>query len=72
MLEINDVLGQIETHAEACGYTVRGLFTVAGVSYSNWHRWKKGEKSPTLATIHRLLAVKPLQQAATKEPVTTA
>ncbi|QPC44029.1 helix-turn-helix transcriptional regulator [Kaustia mangrovi] len=60
MLNSEDIFRKIERHADACGYTVRGLFAVAGVSYANWHKWRNGVSSPTLATIERLLKVEPV------------
>jgi hypothetical protein len=53
-----DFLAQIRAHAKATGRTMTGLFTAAGVAYSNWNRWNNGETQPSTRILTKLLAVK--------------
>lgn len=57
----------IEEKAEEAGYTVHGLFRKAGVAYSNWGRWCRGETSPNIKTFERLMSVEPKINAGTEK-----
>lgn len=53
-----DYIEAVKRHAKRTGYSIHGLFNVAGVAYTNWHRWQRGT-SPTARNVEKLLAVKP-------------
>jgi transcriptional regulator with XRE-family HTH domain len=46
----------IERLARAKGMTLRDICAAAGIAYSTFGRWKRGETSPTLDVYRRLVA----------------
>lgn len=52
-----DAIQQVKQHAERGGVSVHYLFVKAGVSYSNWGRWHRGETEASTRILKKLLAV---------------
>ncbi len=46
-----ELLDKIEQRASNLGIKISAVLSEAGVDYSTWWRWRKGETSPTVKSI---------------------
>lgn len=52
-----ELLDKIEARAARLNVKLSAVVAEAGVDYSTWWRWRKGETSPTVKTLMQVQAV---------------
>lgn len=52
-----ELLDKIEERAARLNVKLSAVVAEAGVDYSTWWRWRKGETSPTVKTLMQVQAV---------------
>lgn len=52
-----ELLDKIEARAARLNVKLSAVVDEAGVDYSTWWRWRKGETSPTVKTLMQVQAV---------------
>ena len=67
-MSILEMVEGIETRAKSAGLTTKELCRRAGVSRSNFHKWKSGMQSPSYRIILMLEAEIEKANDAKKEP----
>lgn len=50
-----ELLARVERHANKLGLSVHALFAAAGVDYSCWGKWRRGDVYPGVRAIEILL-----------------